>query len=378
MKIALDARCLNRAHLRGMGKYLWNVMTNTPEDAPEWVVLGDRPDLPRHIPDLSAVDVDLFEQRGDRFQLWEQYGLPRAAKRHRADVLHATSTSLPWWQPVPTVVTIHDTVPWEGEGEQCDSWYWRKLLPSAYRQSAAIITISENSRKDILSLWPDLEEKLHVIPHGVESHYQTIQPGPLDEPLRAQGIRSPYLLYLGGGIPRKRVDWAVKVWQELNDPGLQLVVCGLETEAGSRLMESVSPERRENLCLPSFIPEAVMPRLYQNAVAVLYPTLYEGFGLPALESQATGTPVLFSSVGSLSELEGPGAVVLPPKDLGAWVAACQKVLSERSAGGTPDSHAREWARQFSWEESARRHLEVYQSVLARARTGAGLVQSSRS
>lgn len=364
MRIALDARCLNRPHLRGMGKYVWNVLTHAPDDEPvAWTLFTDRPDLPCHVPPSIQNSVESFDPRGYRFRSWEQFALPARAKRCRADVLHCTSTTMPWRQPVPSVVTIHDTVTWDDATEATGSWFWTRLLPSAYRRSAAVITISESSRRAILRLWPELNEKLHVIPHGVESGYLDVQPAPLSNALESFGIRAPYLLYLGGAIPRKRVDWAIRVWKRVADARLQLVVCGVEPEAQAAILAKLPAELRERICFAPFVSEDDMPRLYQNAVAVLYPTLYEGFGLPALEAQATGAPVLFSAVGSLAELDGPAAVVLPTEDLDAWVGAVRSAVRERAEQPNPNDQARAWARRFSWEESARRHFDVYRSVV---------------
>ena len=108
-----------------------------------------------------------------------------------------------------------------------------------------------------------------------------------------------------------------------------------------------------------------MPRLYQNAAAVLYPTLYEGFGFPALEAQAAGTPVLMSALGSLAELAGPGAVVLEPEDREGWIAAARAAVAAHRAGRRPDETARRWSRRFSWEASAAAHLAIYRQAAQR-------------
>jgi len=103
--------------------------------------------------------------------------------------------------------------------------------------------------------------------------------------------------------------------------------------------------------------------LYQQAVAVVYPTLYEGFGLPALEAQAVGTPVLLSDLSSLRELKGPGAEVLPVDELDAWVQTCRRLLARRAIALDPNQAARSWAQQFSWSASANRHLEIYRDAV---------------
>jgi glycosyltransferase involved in cell wall biosynthesis len=368
MKVGVDARCLNREHLRGMGRYLNSLMLAADTLEPqEWRLFCDRPDVPLHRPDVSDLVATSFDMRGYRFRWWEQYGLPRASLRSGVNVLHCSGTTLPWWQPVPTVVTLHDTVPWVSESAGHPRWYLHQVLPRAYHKCAAIITVSESSRRDILSMWPALEPKLHVIPHGIDATFlQSISLG-LPDDLKRLGIRPPYVVYLGGTIPRKRLDWAVKVLSGVPDEGLQLVICGVETAATSAIMATIPEKVRERVIVAPFIGEQSMPLLLRNGVALLYPTLYEGFGFPAIEAQAVGTPVLFSRVGSLAELEGPSAFVLPADDLGAWVQVCARLLVERRNALIPNEQARRWSRRFSWAESARLHLDVFKRAAVRCR-----------
>jgi glycosyltransferase involved in cell wall biosynthesis len=366
--IALDARSLNREHLRGIGRCVWELISRgSARHGIQWELFADRPDLPLHLPPVAGLKVHQFECRGYRFHSWEQFGLPRRVSKARASLLHGPASQIPWWQPVPAIVTLHDTIPWQqDEPAWPRGWYTDRVLPRAFHKCAAIITISENSRRDIVSLWPKLADKLHVIPNGVGDAYLQTSPGPLSEILRSNGVREPYLLYFGGEIARKRLDWAIRVLDRLAEPRINLVICGVERAAHARIREQAKPELRDRLLFSPFIPEGEMPRLYQNAIAVLYPTLYEGFGLPALESQAVGTPVLFSALGSLAELQGPGAVVLPPEDLSAWVDACRNLLAARINGPVPGERARAWARQFSWDTYAARTVDVYRLVLGRS------------
>ena len=120
---------------------------------------------------------------------------------------------------------------------------------------------------------------------------------------------------------------------------------------------------QDRLFLAPFVDEADMPHLYMRAAAVLYPSLYEGFGLPVVEAQAVGTPVLFSDVGRLSELRGPGAVVLPVDDLTAWVREVNEIVNSRPLPGGPDRISREWARQYGWDACIDRTLAVYDAVV---------------
>ncbi|HEX4913860.1 MAG TPA: glycosyltransferase, partial [Vicinamibacterales bacterium] len=178
-------------------------------------------------------------------------------------------------------------------------------------------------------------------------------------------LGEPYLLYLGGADPRKRLMWALQAWWSGRAAAANMGVCGVEAAAHDRVRASVPRHMQEKLILAPFISEDDMPRLYMRAAAVLYPSLYEGFGMPVVEAQAVGTPVLFSDVGSLSELKGPGAVVLPVDDLSAWVRTLEQLLATPRPAG-PDRVARAWAGQYSWDAYTQRTLDVYNSMTAGA------------
>jgi glycosyltransferase involved in cell wall biosynthesis len=245
--------------------------------------------------------------------------------------------------------------------------YRGRLLPKAFRRCAKIITISNHSKMDILRLWPELADKIRVIPHGVSDSYLGCVPAPLGKSLRDVGVKQPYLLYLGGTIPRKRADWTLELYQALGRTDIGLVICGIPEAAHESYRQSLRPEFRANVVFAPFLAAEDMPSLYQNALAVLYPTLYEGFGFPALNAQAVGTPIILSKVSSLCELVGPGSIALEPNDANAWVAACNAVIERRLATAAPDALARDWAKQFDWRNSAAAHWEVYREAAARGR-----------
>jgi glycosyltransferase involved in cell wall biosynthesis len=366
IRIGVDARCLNVTHLRGMGNYLGGVIGALAGDSTlAWQFFSNRPDLPFHDPLHGQAPLHALDCPGHRFQLWEQAALPLEARLRGIEILHCPQNSAPLWQPVPTVITLHDTMIWDRDEAMGAGPYRDTVLPRAFARAAAIITISEQSKRDILRRWPNLAAKLHVIPHGVEPAFLTVAPGPLGPDLRALGVAEPYLLYCGGLMARKRLDWALEIFAALDHPALRLVVCGVPHERHEACRAALDPALRDRVCFAPFIAAEAMPRLYQNAAAVLYPTLYEGFGFPALEAQATGTPVLMSPLGSLAELAGPGAVMLDADDREAWIAAARDAVAARSAGASPNARARDWARRFTWEASAAAHHAVYRRAAGR-------------
>ena len=366
LHVGIDARSLNVTHVRGMGNYLTGIVSELARPGKlDWSFFSNRPDLPFHKPPgVDDCPVYLFDCPGHRFQIWEQVALPAQARHHRVDVLHCPFSSLPLWQPVPTVVTLHDTIEWD-DGALPRGPYLDRVLPLAFARCVAVVTPSNHSRDDIVRRWPDMSDKLFVVPHGIDQRFLDIVPGKLTPDLVALGVGEPYLVYCGGELVRKRLDWTIEIFEAIEDSEPLLIICGVPQERHADFTAKLRPETRKRVRLLPYIPTDSMARLFQNAAAILYPTLYEGFGFPALEAQAAGTPVLFSPVSSLRELAGPGARLLDPDDRRSWIELCGKLVAQCRTGRMPDVNARRWARRFSWEEAAQRHLRVYEAAAQR-------------
>lgn len=365
LKVGLVATSLNCEHIRGMGKYLFEMTAQSQcKNDLSWIFLGNDLRYPLHHSKSIAASTDIFEVRGDRFNFWSQLGVPHRSIRHDVDVLHCAENTLPLWQPRPTVVTIHDTIPW---ADPTEPFYYLRVLPLALRRCAHVITISQTSRVDILKLWPWLESKISVIPHGIDAKY-------FDDEIHAPNVEvtasiagAPYVVYMGGPMDRKRFDWAVQVIAgDSLTPAFKLVACGFGAAARQAATAALEPALQGRIIFSPFLADSELLALYKGARAVLYPTLYEGFGFPAVEAQAAGVPVLFSPLGSLTELIGPLATVVPAFDLAAWRTALQAACSlSAEARGLLAAKSRVWARQFDWSQSFERHLEVYSRVSRR-------------
>jgi glycosyltransferase involved in cell wall biosynthesis len=368
LRVGIVAQTLNVQHLRGTGRYVQELLRNTAAtDDVQWTAYAQNPSKPFRVPSPLLGTTDVFDFPGDRFHLWEQLGLPSRLARSDVALLHCAENSVPIWQPVPTIVTIHDTVLWEEERpSRLDHFYHHKLQRLALSRCAAVITISESSRRDIAARWPVLADRITVIPHGIGDEFFQESNVPLPAVLRQALRNSPYLLYLGGPQPRKRFAWALELLAQCGREDLHLVACGFG--AGTAPVDQVPIALRHRVHFAPFVEDSELVTLYRGALAAIYPTLYEGFGFPAVEAQAAGTPILFSPVSSLVDLMGPLTWPVEAQDFSAWLDALQEILAMPSyARNELAAQGIEWARQFSWRRSVERHFAVYHDVLERSR-----------
>lgn len=366
LSLGLIARTLNVPHLRGTGRYVQELLKNTlPEDGVRWTAFGHNPAQPFRTPPGFTGRAEVFDFKGDRFHLWEQLGLPLKVRRAGLQLLHGAENTLPVWQPVPSIVTIHDTVLFEEAVRGTPHHrYLQDVQTMALRRCAHVITISESSRRDIAARWPFVAERLTVIPHGIGDEFFQPASAPVPPVLQTALAGAPYLLYLGGAQPRKRFAWALELLARSGRSDLHLVGCGFG--AGTAPVDQLPHELRGRVHFAPFVEDAELVALYRGAVAAVYPTLYEGFGFPAVEAQAAGTPILFSPVSSLVDLVGPMAWAVPSDDFAAWQQALSEVLTlPAAARAERAAQAIAWARRFSWRRSAQQHHEVYRDVLSR-------------
>ena len=308
-------------------------------------------------------------------KVWfEQITFPRACRRLNAALAH-----VPYWAPpilpsVPTVVTIHDLIPLllpEYRGGLLVRLYTSLVSISARRASLAI-TDSAASRQDIIARLGLSAGRVHVVHLAADERY-TPAPVPGDREVRAR-YRLPerYVLYLGGFDVRKNVAAVLGAYRWAG-PAIgkdcPLVIAGRLPQEDSpfapdprRLARELEVDER-TVRFTGFVEEADKPALYRSAVAFVFPSRYEGFGLPPLESLACGTPVVGSDVSSIPEVVGEAGVLLLPNDVEGMAQALIRLATDDGFRAELSRRALAQAARFSWERAARETLAVYRDVV---------------
>lgn len=277
--------------------------------------------------------------------------LPRIARRS-ARLLH-TQYVVPPAVRCPTVVTVHD-LSFEHHPEwmaRHDRVLFQTLVPRAVRRAARVLTVSETTRRDIVERYRVAPERVVVTHNGVDERFRPDGPR-LD--------RSPFLLFVGALHPRKGLPTALEALARLPDAPPLLVVGPAKhgAPAVEAAVARLGLEHRVELV--GHVDDAELARLYRSAEAFVFPSLFEGFGLPVVEAMASGTPVVTTTAGSLPEVAGGAAVLVPPGDPAALADGIEQALTDPSswhAAGLAN------AARFRWDALAGRTADVYREVL---------------
>src|SRR5262247_186903 len=291
--------------------------------------------------------------------------------RRPVDVLHVQYTAPPFCR-IPVVVTIHDLA-FERMPEtftRRGSFQLKLTVRRTAKKAARIATVSEYSRQDLLSVYKLPPEKVVVTYNGVESHFT---PRP-DLPNESQEIRSRYgisrdfLLAVGSLQPRKNLIRLIRAYAKLRgeraDFAPQLVIVGRRLWLTHEIFDEVKRSRwAGDVILTGYVADEDLPALYRAARAFVYPSLFEGFGLPPLEAMACGTPVVTSDVSSLPEVTGAAALLVDPLDVDALADAIRRLWTDEDLRRDLRARGLSRVRRYTWDATARLTLEVYAAAM---------------
>lgn len=296
---------------------------------------------------------------------WALVGVPRAARRAAVDVIHAPAYTAPLWGTPPVVLTIHDV-----SYARHPEWYpyRRDLVRRAfYRRSAraarVILTDSAFSAEEIVAAYGIDRDRIVVAPLGVDRRFSPAGPGESCE--LPQEISGPFILHVGDLHERRNlatvVDAVIGARRHFGGAaGVSLVLAGVDRGVGNALCaiaaEADAPGAAVTL---GAVSEDLLLSLYRCATALVYPSLYEGFGLPVLEAMACGTPVIASRAASIPEVLGSAGILLDPLDVQAWTDAIVNVVNDDDQRAAMRSKGLARATEFGWARTAELTREAY-------------------
>lgn len=348
--VAFDMTFANR-NQGGSGAYARSLLASLRErdETVPWVIAG-----PRRSNFVGTIR-------------WLVRGGGKAVAEKPPDILHCPSFVTPWAIKVPVVVTVHDAASKHFPGDHPLEWrvYVDAFMPRRLRAAARVITGSEFGRREVIEAFGLKPDRVVAVPYGVDSRFLNFSPS--RPPTEGGGT----LLFPGAPIGRKNLDSVLRCMAAANQDSLlartTLDISGAREEdfpSYSKLVHALGLRSRVRWLGQA--PHSEMPSLFASASAVVYPSLYEGFGFPPLEAMAVGTPVVASDRGSLPEVLGDAALLIDPTDPRALGEALEAVLSRPEVRGRLRSSGARQARLYTWDKCAQRTTEVYKEVLAAA------------
>jgi glycosyltransferase involved in cell wall biosynthesis len=369
MRIAINTLAM-KSKLHGVGNYIKNLVwsLSSRDSKNEYLLFVSKENI-GHVQGLPAnFEIVLAPGNPSKKILWEQFILPGKLKKYSVDLYHGPSFSMPFVKTCLQVVTIHDAS-FNLTPEHHPMYrrhYYRATVPGVMRNVDAVISVSQRAKSDLLKLVSVTPQKISVVPLGVDPRFHSVKNENKLLSLRNKyDLPRPFILFVGMIEPRKNIELLVDAYLSGNcSDRFDLVLAGSLGWDHSQLLQKITASAKKHcIRLPGYIEDADLPALYSAAEVFVYPSIYEGFGLPILESMACGTPVITSSVSSLPEVAGNAALLVDPRNLADLAWALQKVLAEKSLRDELTARGLQRAAIFTWDLTAQKTLSVYQHLV---------------
>lgn len=299
--------------------------------------------------------------------LWDQLGLPLQAMFEKLDLLFIPAFSCPVFYRGKTVITVHDLIGriFKGNFSWSAKLYWSRILPHSFRCADHLIAISQNTKKDLLKYLKIPAEKISVVHLAANFCYQPSKDvEKATQILKKYKINAPFILSVGTLEPRKNYQRLIQAFALARRKEELLVIVG---KAGWGLKEILLLIRRLRLenkvLLLDYVPEEDLLFLYNTCLFFIFPSLYEGFGLPPLEAMNCGAPVIVSNTSSLPEVVGTAGLYIDPYNIEDIKEKIEALLQDSTLPTELKEKSLQQARKFSWEKTAQATIEIFKRIL---------------
>jgi len=377
MRIGLDGFPLLTS-LTGVGHYTFELARAlallAPSDQFELVAPGPFPgsiieDIRRNCPgNLRAVNAEANSIRRRR---WWAVGLPLYLRKAPLDLFHGTNYEVPLWSKRRSVLTIHDlSILLHADTHEPDLVRRaRRRLPVMARSASMIITAAEGVRREISTHLHVKADRVRVTPFAPRSCFQAMTAAQANQTKQRLGIEDEFVLFVGTVEPRKNLLTLMRAFDQIlrqTSRRPQLVVVGAEGWLMDELFAFIKQSSiGDRLLLTGYLDDDDLRALYSACTVFVYPSIYEGFGLPPLEAMACGAPVIASNIATFQETLGSAAQLVAPNDVEALARSIVEILGDEDRRRALSRRGLEQAAKFSWERTAQLTLDVYREVLRR-------------
>lgn len=373
MRIGIDARFYG-VKRKGLGRYTQKLIENLEkiDTDNQYFVFLQTDNFDEYVPKNKNFKKVLADF--DWYSWEEQFKFPRLLRKYKLDLVHFLHFNVPLFYFGKFVVTIHDltllhfptvkNTTRHPDIYKLKFWAYRLIIKSAILRSNRIITISKFSKGDILRNYPSIPNEKIIVTYEACEDFCMMSPNKDEEILARYGIIKPYIMYVGNAYPHKNLERLVFAFDALrkDKKDLKLVFVGKEDYFYARLKSLVDERKIENIIFTDYVPDYDLDILFHNVAAYVFPSLYEGFGLPPLEAMAKGAPVVSSDHQCMREILGDSAYFFDATDEKKMSSAIRKVLDDENLRKDLIARGHLQVRKYSWQRMARETLAVYKNI----------------
>ena len=372
MRIGIEAQRIFRKNKHGMDYVVLQEIKELQQmDTPHEYFVFVKPGEDRCVEDSKNVHV--VEINCPSYPLWEQWALPRAARKYQVELLHCTSNTAPIWCDIPLVLTLHDIIFLEPRDKQNKSlyqnlgWFYRRLdVPRILDKCRRIITVSNFEKENIISKLNIPRERMAMIYNGYNEWFKPIDNCELPKAVRQKLTPNGYFFFLGNTDPKKNTERTLIAYSKYltrSTVKRKLLMADLDPDYLNGIIERNQIENiRENIVMPGYIVNSDLPYIYSNAFGFLYTSLRESFGIPLLEGMACGVPVITSNTSSMPEIGGPDAILINPENSDEITDMMLRLETDEDFYRQQQAIGLERAKLFSWRKTAENLLKLYEEV----------------
>jgi len=385
IKIGIDARMYGPIG-KGLGRYIQEVVDNVLkiDRKNEYVIFLSKDNFDEFDFDSKRVKKVLADVRW--YSLKEQIIMPYLIWKNKLDLMHFPHFNVPLFPSGRFVVTIHDLILTKFPTTRASTLgplfykiknlFYKIVIYSAVKRAKKVIAVSNFTKNDIVEKFKIKEEKIVVTYEGVSNLAKgrdSLFVSKLDdrETLLGYNINKKFLLYVGNAYLHKNLDFLIDVFRDAHKkyPEIDLVLVGKEDYFYKRLKDKVGNDKLgknngldKSVIFPGYVPDEKLEIMYQKALVYIFPSLYEGFGLPSLEAMAKGCPVLSSDQSSMPEILGDAAIYFNPYRKEDLLEKLDQVIGNKKIRGELKEKGEKLVKKYSWWECARETLEIYQNI----------------
>lgn len=379
MKIGIEAQRIFRKKKHGMDMVALELIRNLQSiDTGNEYLIFVKPDVDDTVLEETA-NFKIVKLKGGFYPLWEQFSLPRAAKKAGCQLLHCTSNTAPIFTSIPLVVTLHDIIYMEssyfkivkGTGtlyQKFGNLYRKVVVPRIVKKSKEIITVSHFEKNRIGQFFgmPD-NSRLIAVYNGVSEHFKKVtNQDELNRVKAKYHLPDHYFFFLGNTDPKKNTRGTLQAFSDfLKQTGsdMKLVMLDYDRHELEKLLTEIGDkELLAQIILTGYVVNTDLPSIYCQSELFLYPSLRESFGIPMLEAMACGVPVITSNTSSMPEVAGNGAILIDPFKPEEITAAMIRILSNQELKNNLIHKGLVRAEKFSWRAMAEHVLEIYRQM----------------